>query len=88
MSRVPVRGDEVPEYWGPATRDWWVDCKHCHCPINWFNIEVMDGVRLWGWLHRSEMVGKVCTGKASTLMLGDTRGTESDEKASDGEGEN
>lgn len=46
--------------WGPGDEDWWEECKYCNYPTNWFNIEVIDGVILYGWLHANVYEGKVC----------------------------
>jgi len=33
----------------------WYECSVCESPYTWFNIQVMDGVMLVGWVHRIQV---------------------------------
>lgn len=37
--------------WGPKYVSWWEVCEVCRGLYNWFDVEVMEGVRMYGWLH-------------------------------------
>lgn len=50
----------------------WYDCRGCGADYTWFSIEVMDGVDLYGWIHRDmDEAGRCARDKGLTMK--DTR---------------
>lgn len=41
-----------------GTRLEWYECSVCGSPYTWFNIQVMDGVMLVGWVHHIQLWGR------------------------------
>lgn len=37
----------------------WYKCQECGSGYTWFNIEVIEAVELYGWVHQIQLWGRV-----------------------------
>jgi hypothetical protein len=55
----------------------WYNCKECDGFYTWFRVEIIEGLEMYGWLHKQMYPG--CS-RMKELNWSDTRGEAGDDK--------